>query len=63
VTSPPWTRITTWTTDTRRPDSSPAIAWSGSNVLIAAADGNGNLDYWWQPSDTTSWDPEQIASA
>lgn len=39
----------------------PSIAWTGSSVVITAANNNGNLCYWWQPAGTTPWNPETVA--
>lgn len=41
----------------------PAIAWTGSNEVLAAVDANlGNLDYWWQHPGTGEWTEEVVAS-
>lgn len=41
----------------------PTMAWTGDAVLIAAADTFGNLDYWWQAKQTTTWHVQHIAAA
>jgi uncharacterized protein YccT (UPF0319 family) len=40
----------------------PAIAWTGSSVVISAVDSSKNLDYWWQQADTTLWHKETVAN-
>ena len=40
----------------------PAIAWTGSSVVIAATDTNGNLNYWFQPASSGTWYREQVAA-
>jgi hypothetical protein len=39
----------------------PAIAWTGSSVIIAAVDSTGTLHYWWQQANTTPWNGETVA--
>jgi len=42
----------------------PAIAWTGTSVVIAGTDSNGNLNFWWQPAGSTGWPaPQQVAGA
>ena len=40
------------------------ISWTGSAVVIAATDENGDLDYWYQDQDagTTPWHQQQVAT-
>lgn len=38
----------------------PTIAWTGSSVVIAATNTQGNLDFWWQAAGTSPWNPEQV---
>jgi hypothetical protein len=33
----------------------PAIAWTGTSVVIAGTDSNGNLNFWWQPAGSGGW--------
>jgi hypothetical protein len=39
----------------------PAIAWTGSSVVIAAVNAQGNLEYWWQAVGTRPWNQQQVA--
>jgi hypothetical protein len=38
------------------------MGWTGSSVVIAATDGHGNLNCWWQPH-TTPWHYKLAAAA
>jgi hypothetical protein len=40
----------------------PAIAWTGTAVVIAAIDGGGDLYYWWQAAYTTEWHQQLVAT-
>ncbi len=40
----------------------PAIAWTGTSVVITAPDSHGTLHYWWQPAGSATWHPEQVAT-
>jgi len=42
---------------------SPVISWTGSAVVIAAVDDEGDLDYWYQPVGTGTWHRQQVAAA
>ena len=44
------------------PVGAPAIAWTGSSVVIAAVDVSGNLFYWWQPAGGSQWTKETVAN-
>jgi len=46
-----------------RRNQNPAIAWTGTSVVITAPDGDGNLDYWWQPAGSATWHGAQVAAA
>jgi hypothetical protein len=46
--------------------SVPSIAWTGSSVVISAAylydaDQYGNVEYWYQPAGTRSWNPQPVS--
>jgi hypothetical protein len=41
--------------------SFPVISWTGSTVIIAATNEDGDLDYWYQDAGTTPWHQEQVA--
>ena len=45
-----------------RPNQNPAIAWTGTSVVITAPDGDGNLDYWWQSAGSGTWHGAQVAA-
>jgi hypothetical protein len=40
----------------------PAISWTGSAVVIAAVDNEGDLDYWYQHAGTGTWHRQQVAA-
>jgi hypothetical protein len=40
--------------------STPAIAWTGSSVVITAVGTNGHLYYWWQAAGTSTWNAEAV---
>jgi hypothetical protein len=40
----------------------PAIAWTGSSVVLAGVTGNGSLNFWVQAAGTTPWHHEHVAT-
>ena len=41
--------------------SYPVISWTGSTVIIAATNEDGDLDYWYQDAGTSPWHQQQVA--
>jgi hypothetical protein len=42
--------------------STPAMAWTGSSLVLTAVDSDTNeLDYWWQAAGTSTWTEEPVA--
>jgi hypothetical protein len=39
-----------------------AIAWTGVSVVIVSTTACGDLDYWWQQKDTTTWHKQRIVA-
>ena len=40
----------------------PAIAWTGSSVVLAGVSENGSLNFWWQAAGTRPWHEEPVAT-
>jgi hypothetical protein len=40
----------------------PAIAWTGSSVVLAGMTENGSLNFWTQAAGTTPWHHEHVAT-
>jgi hypothetical protein len=40
----------------------PSIAWTGSSVVIVAADDAGNLNFWQQPKGGSGWSKQTVAT-
>jgi hypothetical protein len=41
---------------------SPAIAWTGSSVVLTAIGSNGELYYWWQAAGTKTWHQQTVST-
>ena len=43
-------------------DDSPAIAWTGSSVVLTAVGQNGDLYYWWQAAGSKTWHQQTVST-
>jgi hypothetical protein len=43
--------------------SSPQVASTSSSRVMVATDNSGDVEYWWEPDNSATWTPEEVAAA